>query len=160
MVPYYSREVAVDAILLVQDMKLKDYITVEVQDVFKVQANELRQLKLDYISTSAATNPIFDMKIIYLAVGACIPNVLMPESSLRSLKTLGLLRSRDRKIENCSLFSHAHVQPDSNASGKGDRRNIWCLDLSTEQAAIKIKGLQLPYFTFDSTVMIFINYGL
>ena len=122
-------------------MEQNDYITVEEQDVFKVQAKELRKLKLDYISTSAATNPIFDMKIIYLAVRAGIQNVLMPESSLRSLKTLGLLTSRNKKVEHCSLFVQAHVQPDSNASSKGDRRNIWRLDLSTDQAATKIRGL-------------------
>jgi hypothetical protein len=122
-------------------MEQKDYITVEEQDVFKVQANQLRNLNLDYISTSAATNPIFDMKIIYLAVTAGIPNVLMPESSLRSLKNLRLLTNRNRKLEHCSLFAQAHVQPDSNASGKGDRRNIWRLDLSTDQAATKIRGL-------------------
>jgi hypothetical protein len=65
--------------LLVEELGFQDYIGVDNKDLFKINANELRKLNLDYISTSAAANPIFDMKILYLALKVGIPNVLMPK---------------------------------------------------------------------------------
>ncbi len=125
-----------------QKLGFCDYITVAEKDVFKVTAKELRPLKLDYISTSAATNPTFDMKIIYLAVQAGIPNVLMPETSLKYLKSLGILTSRMRGIVGCSSFAQARVQPADSSESRGDIRNIWRLDLSSAELVTKIKGAE------------------
>ena len=51
-----------------EEMDYQDYIGVDNRDLFKLKTNELRKLNLDYISTSAAANPLFDMKILYLAL--------------------------------------------------------------------------------------------
>ncbi len=62
-------------------MGFQDYIGVDNRDLYKLNTNELRKLNLDYISTSAAANPLFDMKILYLALKVGIPNVLMPKQA-------------------------------------------------------------------------------
>jgi hypothetical protein len=111
-------------------MGFQDYIGVDNKDLFKINANELRKLNLDYISTSAAANPIFDMKILYLALKVGIPNVLMPKKSLMALKSCGILKGRGQIIDHVSKFADAHVQPDKQSGSNGCHRPIWRLDLS------------------------------
>ncbi len=113
-----------------EEMGFQDYIGVDNRDLYKLNTNELRKLNLDYISTSAAANPLFDMKILYLALKIGIPNVLMPKTSLLALKSCGILKGHGQIIDHVSKFADAHVQPDKQSKSNGCPRPIWRLDLS------------------------------
>lgn len=123
-------------------MGFQDYIGVDNRDLFKITTTELRKLNLDYISTSAAANPIFDMKILYLALKVGIPNILIPKESLTALKSCGILKAHGRIIDRASKFADAHVQPDKQSESQGCRRPIWRLDLSQ----LKHPSIMLGWF--------------
>lgn len=126
-----------------EEMDYQDYIGVDNRDLFKLKTNELRKLNLDYISTSAAANPLFDMKIIYLALKVGIPNVLMPKQSLVALKSCGILKGRGQIIDHASKFADARVQPDTQSGSEGCPRTIWRLDLSK---ILKSPSIMLGWF--------------
>lgn len=131
-------------------MGLEEYITVDEKDLFKIGSTELLKLNLDYIATSAAANPIFDMKILYLALKAGIPNVLMPKVSLMALKGCGILKGRGQIIANASKFAQAQVQPDKQSESKGCNRPIWRLDLSKFNSSVLL-GMHQIFMNVEFT---------
>ena len=138
-----------------EEVGFQDYIGVDNRDLFKLHKNELRKLNLDYISTSAAANPLFDMKILYLALKVGIPNVLMPKKSLMDLKSCGILKGRGQVIDHASKFADAHVQPDKQSKSNGCHRPIWRLDLSQ---TLKSPSIMLGWFcNRHSYILSYIN---
>lgn len=114
----YSLDVAIEGYLLCKSKELNNYISVDHWDVFKLDYRNLVELKISHIATSAATNPLFDLRILYLALKADIQRIIMPTDRFKSLRDLNILQSLSRQVLHTLKFADAEVQPD-----KVTRRN-------------------------------------
>jgi len=130
----YSEEVAKKGYGIVEKFGLLDYIHVDVRDVFEISAEELKLLKIEYISTTAAVNSTFNARLIQLALKSNIRYVCMPTKSLQELKQYKLFHLNGRSIAGAELLFKGNVQVKI-----GCERNISKLDLEHHP---KLKGLQ------------------
>jgi hypothetical protein len=130
----YSEEVVKRGYDVVAKNGLLEYIHVDVRDVFNINAEELKLLKIEYISTTAAVNSTFNARLIHLALKSDIRYVCMPTQSLQELKEYKLFKFNGKSIRGATLFFKGNVQVND-----GCPRNISKLDLIHYP---RLKGLQ------------------